>query len=235
MTSSTDASRPARSSRPRAPRTARPPSARVRLARTIRWATVDSGDQERPRDLVGGQAAEQAQRQRHPGLGRQHRVAGGEDQAQQVVVDVARRAAASRSASAASPAGVQVAAELGELALERARCGGSGRSPGACRRPSARRPGCGHARLGHCSSAATSASWASSSASPTSRTSRARPAISRGRLDPPDRLDGPVRLCLRLRHGARSEQAPRRQRKRTTAAAARSARAPVPLGRAPPG
>src|SRR5438094_5179133 len=33
---------------------------------------------------------------------------------------------------------------------------------------------------GHCSSAATRASWARSSARPTSRTSRARPAMSRG-------------------------------------------------------
>jgi hypothetical protein len=45
------------------------------------------GDEERPCDLVGGQAAEQAQRQRDPRLGRQHRVAGDEDQPQQVVAD----------------------------------------------------------------------------------------------------------------------------------------------------
>ena len=42
---------------------------------------------------------------------------------------------------------------------------------------------------GHCSSAATSASCARSSARPTSRSIRARPAIRRAGLDPPDRLD----------------------------------------------
>ncbi len=42
-------------------------------------------DQERPGDLLGGQAAEQAKRERHPRLGRQHRMAGGEHQAQEVV------------------------------------------------------------------------------------------------------------------------------------------------------
>ena len=42
-------------------------------------------DQERPGDLLGGQAAEQAQRERHPRLGGQHRMAGGEHQAQEVV------------------------------------------------------------------------------------------------------------------------------------------------------
>ena len=46
------------------------------------------GDEEGARDLVGRQAAEQAQRQRDARLGREHRVAGGEDEAQQVVADV---------------------------------------------------------------------------------------------------------------------------------------------------
>ena len=39
-------------------------------------------------DLVGRQAAEQAQRQRHARFGRQHRVASDEHQAQHVVADV---------------------------------------------------------------------------------------------------------------------------------------------------
>ncbi len=44
--------------------------------------------QERPRDLGGGQPAQQPQRQRHPRRHRQHRVAGGEHQPQPVVADV---------------------------------------------------------------------------------------------------------------------------------------------------
>ena len=44
--------------------------------------------QKRARDLVGGQAAEQAQRQRDPRLGREHRMARGEHQPQQIVADV---------------------------------------------------------------------------------------------------------------------------------------------------
>ena len=85
--------------RPRAPRPAARASsaARRHLERHLRrrpgssspgrcaGPTVASGDQERPGDLVGGQPAEQPQGQRHPGLGGEHRVAGGEDQPQQVV------------------------------------------------------------------------------------------------------------------------------------------------------
>jgi hypothetical protein len=44
------------------------------------------GGQERTGDLVGGQAAEQPQRERDPGLGGQHGVARDEHQAQQVVL-----------------------------------------------------------------------------------------------------------------------------------------------------
>ena len=58
------------------------------MARTIRWAIVGSGDQERPGDLVGGQAAEQPQRQGDAGLGREDRMTGREDEAEQVVADV---------------------------------------------------------------------------------------------------------------------------------------------------
>ena len=46
------------------------------------------GNEEGARDLFGGQAAEQAKGQRDPGLGREHRVAGGEDQAQEIVSHV---------------------------------------------------------------------------------------------------------------------------------------------------
>ena len=44
--------------------------------------------QEGARDLLGGQAADHPQRQRRAGLARQQRVAGGEDQPQQLVTDV---------------------------------------------------------------------------------------------------------------------------------------------------
>ena len=46
------------------------------------------GDEKGARDLLGRQSAEQPQRERDPRLGGQHRMAGGEDQAQQVVADV---------------------------------------------------------------------------------------------------------------------------------------------------
>ncbi len=46
------------------------------------------GLQERARDLVGGQAAQQAQGQRDPRVRAQHRVAGHEDQPQQVIANV---------------------------------------------------------------------------------------------------------------------------------------------------
>ena len=45
-------------------------------------------DQERPRDLLGRQAADQLERQRHPAVAGEHRVAGGEDQLEHVVGDV---------------------------------------------------------------------------------------------------------------------------------------------------
>ena len=44
--------------------------------------------QERARDLLGRQTAEQAQRERNARLGREHRMAGHEHEAQQVVADV---------------------------------------------------------------------------------------------------------------------------------------------------
>ena len=91
--------------------------------------------QERAGDLLGGQAAEQPQGEGDPGLRRQHRVAGGEDQPQQVVVDVV--------GSAGSPVGggtsSRVAPDLGQLAgvrllaayeVDRAVLGG-GHEPGA--------------------------------------------------------------------------------------------------------
>ena len=137
------------------------------------------GHEERARDLVGREPAEQAQRERDARLGRQHGVARGEDEPQQVVADVVvdrglevvRRQSSCR-ASSSWPSSLV-------LALEQLARGAADRSRGASRWPSATRPGCpGTPVSGHCSSAATSASCASSSARPTSRTMRASPAIS---------------------------------------------------------
>ena len=57
------------------------------------------GDQEGARDLLGVEAAERAQRQRHLRLGRQRRVAAGEDQLEPLVGE---RASPSSSSSTAS-------------------------------------------------------------------------------------------------------------------------------------
>jgi hypothetical protein len=73
-------------------------------------------DQERPGDLLGGQAAEQAQRERHPRLGGQHRVAGDEHQPQQVVADVVVEGGV-QVRLGRLPLDLQVTAELLELAL----------------------------------------------------------------------------------------------------------------------
>ena len=96
-------------------------------------------------DLRGGQAAEQAQGQRHPGRDAQDRVAGGEDQPQQVVVDVvghgpveARRRR--RRPPRPAPGRARRSGSAG------ARCGGTGRWPAAWPRSSARRRGCGARR-----------------------------------------------------------------------------------------
>ena len=98
------------------------------------------GDEEGAGDLVGRQAAEQAQRQRDPRLGGQHRVAGDEHQAQQVVADVVVQG---RVEVRRRPrCDLELAAELLVLAAESARCGAAGRWRGAWRWPSARRPGC---------------------------------------------------------------------------------------------
>ena len=47
-------------------------------------------DQKGPGDLGGGETADQTKRQRHPGLGRERRVAAGEEQSQPVVADGGR-------------------------------------------------------------------------------------------------------------------------------------------------
>ncbi len=54
----------------------------------MRCAIVDSRVKKRPRDFVRRQPSEQPQRQRNPRLRRQHRMARGEDEAQQIVADI---------------------------------------------------------------------------------------------------------------------------------------------------
>ena len=119
-------------------------------------------------DLGRGQAAEQAQRQRDPGLHGQHRVAGREDQPQQVVVDVIGDGPVEvrRCRPRPRPRGP---GRSRRTCVPGRGCGGTGRRPGVSRRSSARRPGsAARRRAGHCSRAATTASWASSSARPMS-------------------------------------------------------------------
>ncbi len=148
--------------------------ARVRLARTMRWAIVGSGPGRRGRSR-GGEAAEETQGEGGAGLGGEDRVAGGEDEAQEVVVDVVggggflgRGRRLQGAADLLELAGVVLPApDQVDGAVPR-----SGHEPG---------PGLsGTPSLGHCSSAATSASCASSSAIPTSRTRRATAAMTRG-------------------------------------------------------
>ena len=130
MTSSTDASRAAQLGAARAPRTARCASASVRLARTMRWAMVGSGTRKaRAISSVVRPPSSRSVSATRASVG-QHRVAGDEDQAQQVVADRRRRAprrgrrrgSAARSSSRPSSC---------VLALRAARCGGAGRWRGA--------------------------------------------------------------------------------------------------------
>ncbi|GAA3115681.1 hypothetical protein GCM10020254_72950 [Streptomyces goshikiensis] len=69
------------------------------------------GDEERAGDLLGGEPAHQAQRQCDPGVGGQDGMAGGEDQPEQVVVDVLRPGRLRGRGDV-----LQGAADLGELA-----------------------------------------------------------------------------------------------------------------------
>ena len=133
------------------------------LARTSRLAIVGLGHQEGPGDLGRGQPGERAQRQRHPRLERQRRVAAGEDQPQPVVGDAAavavvvdqrraRRSSAGRHLLAAS------------RAPDRAR-GAAGRWRGCGPSWSARRRvGRGRRRAATLAGRAAKASWAHSSA-----------------------------------------------------------------------
>ena len=169
----------------------------------MRCAIVGFGDEEGARDLLGRQAAEQAQRERDARLGREHRMAGDEHEPQQVVADVV----------------VERRVEIGHgRSLLRPRARGRARSclrsSSALRRKQVDRavlrgghePGAGivrHARLAATARARRRARPARGPRrAPTSRTMRASPAISFGRFDPPDRVDRA--MCVGSRHGHRS-------------------------------
>ena len=137
-------------------------------------------NQKSARDLLRGEAAEQAERQRNPRFDREHRMAGDEHQAQEVVADLDRR---SRLPDLDRPSLARPPPRDRALrAFVRAACSRRKKLIAWCLAVAmSQAPGLsGTPDSGHCSSAATRASCASSSATPTSRTMRARPAISLG-------------------------------------------------------
>ena len=77
---------------------------------------VASGDEEGPRDLLGGEAAEEAQGEGHARLRREHGMAGGEDEAEEVVSDVVVDGRLQIGGGHVLP-GLELAAELLVLAL----------------------------------------------------------------------------------------------------------------------
>ncbi len=137
-------------------------------------------DQVGARDLCRGQAAEQAQRQRDPRLHREHGMAGGEDQRQQVIVDIVGDRAVELGRSVLV-SGLEVRLRSRRTCAPGRGSGGTGLPHAAWPPSSARRQGsAARRRRGHCSSAATTASWASSSARPMSPPAYlASPAMSR--------------------------------------------------------
>ena len=91
-------------------------------------------DEERARDLLGRQAAEQAERERDARLGREHRMAGREHEAQEVVADVVvERGVEIRRGRLLL--GLELATELLVLALEQLVPAQDGRSRDASRWP----------------------------------------------------------------------------------------------------
>ena len=132
-----------------------PASTILRLARTIRWASVRLVDQEGPGDLRGRQADDGAQGERQPGLGGQRRVAAGEEQREPVVgrrrrtrLDARRRAGAP---SGQAPPACAAADAVEGVALRR--------------RPAARPPGLsGGPSRRHAPRASTTADCTASSA-----------------------------------------------------------------------
>ena len=97
-------------------------------------------DEERARDLLGRQAAEQAQRERDARLGREDRVARGEDEAQQVVADVVVHRGLGVGHGPA--VGLEAVARAPRAFAPRSCRGAGRRARGSSPWPSATRPGC---------------------------------------------------------------------------------------------
>src|SRR5438093_2247827 len=176
MTSRTDDRREARSG-PRGTSKGTPASASVRLARTIRWATVASGT----RNARAISAVVRPPNRRSVSATR----ASVESTGWQVVNMRRRRSSPMSSSIAASRSGTAIS-RWASISRPSSWCLRSASLPRR-KRSIARRfavamshaPGLsGTPDSGHRSSAATRASWARSSARPTSRTIRARPAMS---------------------------------------------------------
>src|SRR5262245_35754084 len=177
MTSRTDASRPARSG-PRGTSNGTPFSVSVRLARTIRWATVGSGTRNaRAISSVVSPPRSRRVRAARASVGRTGWQAVNMRRSRSSPMSSSRTVSRSGSASCCWAARRwPISACLRSINLDRrtrsiARCFAVAMShaPGLSGTPDS----------GHCSRAATRASWASSSAAPTSRTIRASPAINR--------------------------------------------------------
>ena len=138
------------------------------LARTMRLAIVRNGVEKSARNLLGGEAAHLAQRERYLRLRRQGRMTTGENQPQPVVFDIlvfmCLRGAGKRS--------VAVLGEFHKRRIEASafskRIDGLEASGG--NEPGARSPGT--PSRGHCSTAARKASCSASSASSKSPSSR---------------------------------------------------------------
>ena len=201
MTSSTEASRAARSA-PRGTSKGTRASASVRLARTMRWAMVGSGTRKARAISSVVEPAEQPQRQRDAGLGRQDRMAGGEDQPQQIVAQivVVERA---RCAPPARPMALlprrESRAELFVLAPAACRAAAR-RWRGSSRWPSARRRGFRGRRsrppLERRDQRVLSELLGQADVAHHARQGREEP----GRLDPPQRLNPAPRLFRRGCH-----------------------------------
>ena len=138
MTSSTEASRPASSSR--VGHLERHPRRRERaLGAHDPLRDGRLRDEIGARDLPRGQPAEQAQRERDPRLGREHRMAGGEDQAQEIVVErvvglrgeVGQRHASPRRSSSRASSCVLRSWTSARRRRSIARCLADGHEPGA--------------------------------------------------------------------------------------------------------
>ena len=161
------------------------------------------GHEESAGDLLGRQAAEQAQREGDPALEGQDRVARDQDEPQHVVahvvVDLGRDVR-----NDPLPLGLEGRELLVLSGDDRAVPHGVDRAvarrglqPGA---RAVRMPACGH-----CSSAATRASCASSSATPTSRTIRTSPATTRA--DSRRKTSRMAACVVALTHASRARRA----------------------------